>query len=513
MAEIQLSKTKSLEDYLKVQEKPFDFSSRKTSYGELGLESRLGVYKGSGQQNTAILNLLRDQEPKLGAGAGYISSTGEFISTAQPGKEPEVIRPELREGTIGWIDPVSGKFVASPTFVNQEVTTEEKVESKDISTAITQVSEATSIAKMKGQLAESATTLKSMNERIKAVLEKEGTQVQTVTTDAGGATTAVKGDENGGGTTPMSQNDLAGIISDISTGALSIPELEIDKAKSELAGEAERARASAALARTQQMLASRGMAFSGIRTKEEAALAAEHLANMSGISLKLAGSIISAARQEQSRRQPQYRTVGGDLYQINADGTTQKIISAPPDVEEFRSGGKLFKRDPETGVWNLELEVADEETLTYKGKRYVKDATTGEWRLDFAAPDADEEDKPIITTAGGKRIDISTVDGLIEYKENGGDPVSSAALLDITTDYTTETIRNMTTKVWGETDPKKLFDAQKTATVEELELLPSTAKQSEVVKAIEEAGFEPKDDFWLPFLSRFVQDVGWPPWD
>lgn len=56
---IKLNTTVSIVDFLKSQNKPSDFTSRNTLFRESGLESRLGRYVGSADQNIALLKTAR----------------------------------------------------------------------------------------------------------------------------------------------------------------------------------------------------------------------------------------------------------------------------------------------------------------------------------------------------------------------------------------------------------------------------------------------------------------------
>lgn len=151
----------------------------------------------------------------------------------------------------------------------------------------------------------------------------------------------------------LTDADFATILDEFTTGKITTPELELSKEEKEELDKLEGARYQSALASTQQKLASRGMAFSGIRTTAEENLAAEHMASMAGISRNLAAKIIAAARAEAQRRQPNYRIVGGDLYEIVPGQAPRKIIDVPATAQSYTYKGSIFERDPETGEWRL----------------------------------------------------------------------------------------------------------------------------------------------------------------
>src|SRR3990167_882726 len=62
---VTLNTTTSIVDYLKSQNKPSDFTSRTSLYKNLGLDSRLGAYTGSFDQNTAFLKTLQTQSSPI----------------------------------------------------------------------------------------------------------------------------------------------------------------------------------------------------------------------------------------------------------------------------------------------------------------------------------------------------------------------------------------------------------------------------------------------------------------
>ncbi len=154
----------------------------------------------------------------------------------------------------------------------------------------------------------------------------------------------------------LPRENLPSIISDISTGVIAIPEIEIAKEAAKFRKESEKRRATQALEQTQQLLASRGMTFSGIRTEAEANLAAEHFANLTGISLDLASRVINAARQEEQRRQPTIREFNNALYSIYPDGRTVKLLEGTAELEKATIGGRLYERNPATGDWEIKID-------------------------------------------------------------------------------------------------------------------------------------------------------------
>lgn len=80
MADVKLSTTSSIVDYLASVKKPTDFNSRAALYKSSGLEDRLGAYTGSATQNSAFLKQL--QTP---------SQTGEVKPPVTPPAPPKNI--------------------------------------------------------------------------------------------------------------------------------------------------------------------------------------------------------------------------------------------------------------------------------------------------------------------------------------------------------------------------------------------------------------------------------------
>jgi len=76
-----LSTTSSIVDYLSTQGKDSSYTARQKLYKDLGLESRLGSYTGSGAQNTNLLNTLKGQ---------LASSSIASFANPQPLVQPQV---------------------------------------------------------------------------------------------------------------------------------------------------------------------------------------------------------------------------------------------------------------------------------------------------------------------------------------------------------------------------------------------------------------------------------------
>ncbi len=316
--------TKNLTDYLKSQNKGYSTTDLRTLYGGMNLEGRLGSYSGTGSQHRGMLNLLQVEQTiadvktktsaigsmirqgvQLGAAGVQITPQTEFAPTEEYAKAyPEF--GELKEGAL-------------------RITPDGKIEQ----------------ALPTGEFAEVV-----------------GQDQFTKTPYEYGY--AIPKDIKGNIQTPLGTNDLAGIIGKISSGEIEVPEVAIAKEASGLAKGDEKMRAAQALESTQQMLAKKGMAFSGIRTETEANLAAEHLSRMSGISLRLASTIISAARQEQTRVKPTYRSVGGALYEMIPGEEPRKVIEAEQNIESMTYQGQRWEKDPATGEWKLAFELPEQ---------------------------------------------------------------------------------------------------------------------------------------------------------
>ena len=189
------------------------------------------------------------------------------------------------------------------------------------------------------------------------------------------------------GTTSIPPLNTADLIGKISSGEYKIPEIEIAKEATTLAKDKEKARAGQALENVQQDLASRGMTFSSIRTTAEAKLQAEHLANMSGISLQLAASIIEAARQEATRQEPKYYSMGNALYEIIPGQSPRKIIEGPPSAPEVigSASGGYFQWNSKTNSWeSLNVPLGPEsapQTVVKNGILYQWDGQLKSWKV------------------------------------------------------------------------------------------------------------------------------------
>lgn len=85
MAQPRLNVQTSVVDFLKSQGKASDFTSRARMFRELGLEERLGTFKGTAAQNTALLRILREQQAAQAASPATVEERAP-----QPPPEPRV---------------------------------------------------------------------------------------------------------------------------------------------------------------------------------------------------------------------------------------------------------------------------------------------------------------------------------------------------------------------------------------------------------------------------------------
>ncbi|MEM4271324.1 MAG: LysM domain-containing protein [Candidatus Pacearchaeota archaeon] len=154
----------------------------------------------------------------------------------------------------------------------------------------------------------------------------------------------------------LTQEDLSQIIDKIARGEYTTPELEIKKEAINLQKQSEQERVKNALSSMEEEMASRGMTFSGIRNQEEERIMSEHLANMAGISLNLAAAIISAARDEEKRREPQIREFNDSLYAIYPNGNTVELIKGTKNLEKATIGGRLYEKNLATGEWEVKID-------------------------------------------------------------------------------------------------------------------------------------------------------------
>jgi hypothetical protein len=326
------------QEYIKLlqgQNKSTDTSSIKKYYRDAELDQRLGEWKGTVQQYNALTGLanqektMADISAKIGGiksmavqaanlqKAGIpVTSTTELAPTEEFAKMfPDLSKKELGEQTYRY--GANGAEVLSPA----------------------------------GEWVSATEQLKKEN----AQLGQPFTPEQNTTSNEGTTPVTIKPEQVSLGST-----DIGDIINEIDTGTLNSPEVVLGQAKAELLTDEEKASASDALSKLQQTLASRGMTFSGIRTQQEASIAAESLSKLSGINIDLAGKIVSAAREEQNRR-------------IDAIKAQQTAADSA-----LKSMGYVI--DPITGALTKTLEMQRFEQPAYQeinGGLYNID--TGEW--------------------------------------------------------------------------------------------------------------------------------------
>ena len=128
------------------------------------------------------------------------------------------------------------------------------------------------------------------------------TSTQTPTQTTGG-TTGVTYTPQTISQVSIGSTDLSNIINEFSTGTSTNPEVVIAQKEAQLLTDEQNRALTETMDTLQQNLAARGMTFSGIRTKEEESVVADNLAKVTGISIDLSKAIISAARNEQSKRE------------------------------------------------------------------------------------------------------------------------------------------------------------------------------------------------------------------
>ena len=196
--------------------------------------------------------------------------------------------------------------------------------------------------------------------------------------------------------------DLAKLISDFSGGELTTPELELSKEDRDAKLEEIKTASTGALKKLQNGLAAKGMTFSGIRTQEEAALAADTLAKEAGVGREFAERIINAARQEQSRRETALKAAEtnynnilkemGYVYNPFTD-TIEPTLNAKKSMQKktINVGGSLMEYDPETGELSTLYEKQNSPRIVNAGGNLFEyDPDTGAMNMVYQASKKDK---------------------------------------------------------------------------------------------------------------------------
>lgn len=276
----KLKTRNEITEYLKSQNKPYDYTSRTSLYKQLGLEPKLGSYVGSGQQNTAMINLSNAQKNQITYPSSQISTlpkTGDLGFPKSSAEYDQWIKAGRTFQNGKWTEAGTTGGTTKPTL-------------QTISKGVQDVAGKTQA--LTQQFKTEGITPSISNKPTEEYVNLDTKDNQTIVDDT------MKNIADTIGTT-----DIATLIGQFSSGELTTPEMEItgedrqaqlDKLKTDTAG---------ALQKLQQNMAKRGMTFSGIRTQAEADLAADTLSKEAGINRDFAGKIIQAARQEQTRRE------------------------------------------------------------------------------------------------------------------------------------------------------------------------------------------------------------------
>ena len=430
----------SIVDYLKSVGKPSDITSRITLGKQYGIDYSKSTTDYA-TENTRLLGLLRGgtqptTAPTLGIQPTPITTGGTTTSAIVP-------QPTIPQTQVTTQPPIITTSTAPKIGVSQIDAGKSAIKdltaigvNTDINTIRRNWSKFGLNTKLGNWIGSTtqwnayAKYAKDELEGMKAGLKGIQTQITGAKEQVGGTTPT---DVAGGVTTQLPETttqppgvaktvvNTASLISDISTGVLKIPEMELAKEATDLAKTQEKARATQALETVQQDLATRGMAFSSIRSTAEARLQAQHLAQISGISMKLAGAIIDAARQESLRQEPKYYSVGNTLYEILPGQEPRKIIEGPPAAPEVigSATGGYFQWNATTGAWEstktpLTTEGAPE-TRVVNGILYQWDEPNRSWEIAPGIPSlvggmmSDDEWKNAITMGIDKLSSIEDV--------------------------------------------------------------------------------------------------------
>ena len=204
--------------------------------------------------------------------------------------------------------------------------------------------------------------------------------------------------------------DIATLISQVSTGELTTPEMVLSEEDKKAALDKIKVASTQALQTMQQNLAKRGMSFSGIRTQAEADLAAKTLAAEAGINRDFAARIVNAARQEQTRRETALQaaednynkalTQSGYVYNPFTDTIQPTLEREKFEAEQAQAarepaktmtvGNNVYQYNPDNTLWEpiiggTELEAP--KTLSTEQGILQWNTETGDWEnTGYTAP-------------------------------------------------------------------------------------------------------------------------------
>lgn len=345
----QLNITSSIVDYLKSKGQSYDLSSRKKIYEGTNLGNRLGSYIGTGEQNEALLNYMRNTQTKTSPAFTPSSTTTSIKAPSWMGGQ-SIQTPSWMSGGSAPVSPTTKTPSASSYSSPTPTTPSPTGTSTEVPQSILDQWNA-----IKGRITEEGITDAQGN----MIVPPSGETPET-----GGINTS----NFELPATELQNTDLANILKGITEGEINSTDLAVATEAKRLAEEGEQGRAAAALNKAQQAMAKRGMTFSGIRTSEEAALAAESLSRMTGISNEFASKIIKAAKEEQTNRikanqfaQEQYTKALSSMgYVIDPiTGNLTKTLgreqlekeSAPKVIGNSKTG--YYQWNPETGRYDI----------------------------------------------------------------------------------------------------------------------------------------------------------------
>ena len=354
----------SIVDFLKGQGQPSSFSARRQLFQEQGLNQRLGNFVGSGQQNTALLNILQRQgqdQTSIPSIAPQQLQTLAPTQTLVPqadeiGGTPTLPKPPSGQQQDAGSFPIQTQGQAPPELVEQF----KKIQQQ--AAALGQRIQTEGVTGAQGQ------TL---------IPPQQQPEIQQPEPNGDTLPDAEPEPQPGSTSSPMDagevvQNvaledtDIGNILQDFTSGDLTTVETTVAQEAKTLLLEGEERRATAAMSQLQKQLAKSGMTFSGIRTQAEETAVAESLAQKAGISNNFATALIRAARQEQSRRENAnkeaqkaqtdallsqgYVKIGDQLFPTLArekqeEQAEERAAEAPETIGNAQTGS--FKWDPD----------------------------------------------------------------------------------------------------------------------------------------------------------------------
>lgn len=319
------------------------FGQRGQLFNQFGLNQSLGEFRGSAEQNTALLNQLGRAETSAGVNI-TAQNIGNIISASQAPATQTL-------STIGGAGDRTAAGTLSQDFLTR---TQAQPEVTPGTPGSTEDGKDISLDEAEGRFAQGETLPFAVVRRLAA---RKGMTVEEYTASVRGTSPAGAG---GAGLLPEipSGQDLASQALATVTGSATFPlELEAEEAKkNQIRLEAQREKESFI-----QNIASRGLFFSGAKTKGLNVIEADKLANVLGVDRKFA--LLIAQGLEESARQIAKEAQAGRkeaIDSLKALGFAINPITGKiePTLSARRQAGEAERAETRIG-----LDVAAEQRL------------------------------------------------------------------------------------------------------------------------------------------------------